>query len=89
MIFSGLLFLVDYDQMTKEQKIQSFYKKIGLSSLKNIYLMTKKPYAFKAFGVNERDTWREQSKKYKLKKHSGKTYGYINKQIKKRINANE
>ena len=75
--------------MTREQKIQSFYKKIGITNLKNLDKMTKKPYSFKAFGVGESEDWREQNLNYKIKKHSGRAYGSIKETVKKRILKNE
>jgi hypothetical protein len=80
---------VDFDSMSKRQKIQSFYKHIGITNLKNLDKMTQKPYSFKAFGVGDAEDWREQNKGYKIKKHSGRAYGSIKETVKKRIMKNE
>ena len=45
----------------------------------------KHPITFTPFGMKESEDWRRPRAKYKLKKHSGKAYGTVQKYLKTNI----
>ena len=58
--------------MTFEEKKIAFYKKLGITSMKKVFKIIKKPCAFKPFNIGDSEYWREPKSNYKSKKHTGR-----------------